>query len=554
MPGVTVSILDASGRVIPAKQIAQSRAMALNSSNRVAYDAADRTDQRLGAWNPTLWSPDNELNPFRDTIVARSRDLVHNDGWAAGVITRVTDNAIGTNFRPITKPDYRFLARETGISGFDHEWAKDFGRAVDAHWRSWADDPGHYCDASRNLTFGQMMRVGFRHELIDGDALALMPVIKERVGYGRGRYGTAVQIIDPDRLSNPQQVYDQQTMRGGVEVDQYGATVAYHIRKAHQGDWWAAADSLTWVRVPRETLYGRSMVVHHFVADRAGQHRGGAGIFTPVMQRLKMLIKYDGSELDAAIINAIFAAYVESPMDPTLVKQAMGGDESEIDAGGSLSGYQEDRMQFARMNGIALNGAAIPHLFPGEEIKTVAATRPTSNFAAFENAVLRNVASGVGLSAQQVSNDWSDVNYSSARGAMLEAWKTLERRRDHFAEGFASPIRTCWLEECFAVDDLPLPAGAPEFMEFRQAYARCRWMGPGRGWIDPVAEVKGAVMSLDAGLTTLEDQLASQGMEIEETLDQQAHEVEMFKARGLALPLWAARAPVPEASKEPEAA
>jgi hypothetical protein len=34
-----------------------------------------------------------------------------------------------------------------------------------------------------------------------------------------------------------------------------------------------------------------------------------------------------------------------------------------------------------------------------------------------------------------------------------------------------------------AVDDLPLPRGAPDFLECRNAYSRCRWQGPGRGWV-----------------------------------------------------------------------
>jgi Phage portal protein, lambda family len=37
--------------------------------------------------------------------------------------------------------------------------------------------------------------------------------------------------------------------------------------------------------------------------------------------------------------------------------------------------------------------------------------RPSGNFADFEEAVLRNVASAAGLSFRQVSNDWPDVNY-----------------------------------------------------------------------------------------------------------------------------------------------
>lgn len=526
-------LVDQTGLPIP-----RSKPVALNGNSNVPYDAADWSSQHMAAWNPPLWSPDGELNPYRDRIVSRVRDLVRNDGWASGVVTRVLDNAIGGQFRPIAKPDYRALKEHSGCA-FDAVWAAEWARAVDAHWRSWADDPGFWCDAGRHLTFTQMMWVGMRHELVDGDAVALPLWRPERLGRGRARYATTIQLIDPDRLSNPQLVFDQQTMRGGVEVDADGSAVAYHIRKAHQGDWWSAADSVTWERIPRETRYGRPLVVHHFQADRAGQHRGGAGILTPVLQRLKMLIKYDGVELDAAIINAIFSAYVESPMDPQLVQEALGGNE-EVNTYQSLRSAHHDQKR------IMLGDARIPQLFPGEAIKTVAPARPNGNFREFQGAVLRNVASGAGVSAQQVSNDWSDVNYSSARAALLEAWKTLDRRRTNLAIGFASPLRAAWLEEAMDLEELPMPRGAvPEFIDCRAAYARCRWLGPGRGWIDPVAEKQGSVLGMDAGLSTLEDEVAEYaGGDWEERVDQRAIEVQRFRDRGLPVPTWAGLNPM----------
>lgn len=497
-----------------------------------AYDAADLDGQHMAAWTPFLWSPDAELNPFRDRIVARARDMARNDGWASGSVTRILDNAIGANLRPIAKPDYRFLANFTGIKAFDHAWAKEFSRAVDAHWRSWANDGGRYCDAGRNLLFTQMMRVAFRHKLIDGDALAVIMWAPERVGYGRARYATTVQLVDPDRLSNPQLRFDQQSMRGGVEIDSYGAAIAYHIRRAHAGDWFSAAESMTWERVPREYPHGRPIVVHDFEGDRATQHRGGAGIFAPVLQRLKMLVKYDGVELDAAIINAIFAAYVESPFDHDLVAEA-------IDDGDKINGYQTSRKEFHDAKPIMVGNSRIPLMFPGEKINTVNATRPSTNFSAFEGAMLRNVATGLGLSAQQVSNDWSNVNYSSARAALLEAWKTMSRRRHDFAVNFASPIRSAWLEEAMVVDSLPLPKGAPEYIECRNAYGRCRWMGPGRGWIDPVKEKQGSVLGMDAALTTLEDECAEQGLDYEEVLEQRRYELQLFDEYDIPRPTWA---------------
>ena len=493
-----------------------------------------------------LWSADNVLNPYRDRIVARTRDAVRNDGWASGAVTRVLDNAIGANFRPLSKPDYRALALYTGIETFDAVWADEYGRALEACWRTWANDAGRWCDAQRAMTVSQMFFLAFRHYLVDGDGLGILYWLPERVVPGAAWYATTLQVVDPDRLSNPQLVFDNQTLRGGVEVDGFGAAMSYWIRAAHQGDWWAAADSMHWEKIPRETPWGRPVVVHHFDHDQAAKHRGGAGILTPVLQRLKMLIKYDSSELDAAIINAIFGAYVESPFDPEMVQEALTSSDDK------LGWYQEHRSEFHKDRNLMLGGARLAQLFPGEAIKSVTAARPTSNFGEFEGAVLRNVSAGTGLSAQQISNNWSDVNYSSARGALLEAWKTIGRRRHDFAAGWGQPIFAAFVEECMERGDLPLPEGAPDFSPFRTAYSNARWMGPGRGWIDPVAEAKGAVLRMDAGLSTLEEECAEQGLDWEATLDQRAREIEAFKKRGIPVPTWAGMNAGPPASQVAE--
>ena len=542
-----VRILGPDGNPMPP---ARRGPMALNSNSFVPYDAADRFSPHMRAWNPTLWSPDTGLNPFRDTIVARVRDAVANDGWASGAVTRILDNAIGGNLRPISKPDWRWLQAETGNTAFDHVWAVEYGQFIDARWRTWAEDPGCWCDATRNQTFAQMAHTAFRHGLVDGDALAILPWLPKRVAKGRARYATTVRLIDPDRLSNPYQKFDTMSTRGGVEIDEEGAAIGYWIRKAHQGDWFAAADSLSWELVPRETPWGRARVVHYYEHTRAGQHRGGAGIFTPVLQRIKMLIKYDGVELDAAIINAIFAAYIESPMDPQLVKDAMGADD-DVD-GFKLNPYQQDRMSWARENNIVLGGAKMPHLYPGETIKSVSANRPSTNFAPFESAMLRNIASGLGLSAQQVSNDWSDVNYSSARSAALEAGKTMDRRQRDFFIGFATPAREAWLEEVHDIDLPPLPSGVvPDYIEARAPYARCVWVGPPKGWVNPIDERAGAILGMDAGMSTLESETLAQGQDWLEVLHQRKYEIETFDKMGIPRPEWAGLVAASQAAKKP---
>ena len=539
-----VQILGPNGRPFAPRR---SRASMLVGGGGTPYDAAGFRSDHMANWNPYLGSADGDLNMSRDRIVSRIRDLVRNDGWASGAVTRILDNAIGANFRPIFKPDWQSLSAHTGNKAFDHIWADEYSQALEAAWRTWSNDPGRYCDTQRNLTLAQIMRLAFRHKVVDGDALAMLHWLPGRVAPGRARYATAVQVIDPDRLSNPQSRLDVDNMRGGVEIDAYGSAVGYHIRRAHQGDYYSAAKAVTWERIDRETSWGRPIIVHDYDQERAAQHRGGAGIFTPVIERLKMLIKYDGAELDASIINAIFGAYIESPYDPAMVESALG-------EGDGVGLYQEERSAFHGEQKIKLGGARMPILFPGEKINAVAAERPNANFKDFENAILRNVAAGAGLSAQQVSNDWSDVNYSSARGAMLEAWKTLSRRRNDFATGFGQPIVCAFAEESMEVDQLPLPKGAPEFYEFRGAYSRAKWMGPGRGIIDPVKERQGAILGMDAALSTLEDEAAEMGgVEWRDNIAQRSIEIAKFKEYGIPLPEWAAGMDATQVTQEPRA-
>ena len=76
---------------------------------------------------------------------------------------------------------------------------------------------------------------------------------------------------------------------------------------------------------------------------------------------------------------------------------------------------------------------------------------------------------------------------------------------------------------------------APDFYERRPAWTRCKWIGPGRGWVDPVKEVKAAQLRMQIGLSTLEDECASQGLDWEEVLEQLAREKSKILELGLSI-------------------
>lgn len=502
-------------------------------SSLFPYEAASVQTTEMGNWFPYIRSPDSEINFSRDRMVSRSRDLARNDGWASGGITRILDNTVGAHLRLSANPDWTYLRRFN--KRFDADWADEFRKAVEALWRVYSEDLGHYNDVTRQLTMSQQLRLGLRHKLIDGEDLFVAHWMPERIGRGAAQYATTFLLVDPDRLSNPFQMVDTKYLRGGVEVDGDGVPIAYHIRKAHQNDWYNAVESMEWERVEREDEDGWRRVIHDFERDRAGQNRG-IGIFTPVLAHAKMLARYYGLELQAAAVATTFGTYVTSPYDPKMVESAMDSDGEE------LGYYQGLRSDWSKERPAMLGGVRVPTLAPGEEIHQVAAAHPHTGFEDFAHEMLRSIAATMGISAEQITQDWSKTNYSSARAALLESWKTLSRRSTEFKVGTATPIYASWLQEVIERGDLDdvLPASGtiPEFVEASTAYARCDWLGVARGWVDPVKEKQGAILGLDGGLSTLKKECAEQGLDYEEVIAQRRIEVKMFRDAGLPPPKW----------------
>jgi lambda family phage portal protein len=489
----------------------------------VAHDAADRLSQELANWVPFLSSADAEILPERETIAARVHDIARNDGWASGALTKHLDSVIGAGLTLSARPDWRAL-------GQSPEWAAEWSREVEALWRGYADDPDFWCDAARQSTMAGVFGRLYRHRLLDGEALALLLWEPAR----GGRWASTVQVVDPDRLSNPNERPDEAFLRGGVELDRLGAARAYHIRAAHPGDFFGlvAAKQFRWERVLRETPFGRPMVVHDFEAERAGQTRARPPL-APILKKLKMLSRYDGAELGAAVINAIFAAFIESPFDHEFVAGAL--DSSQ------LTSYQDQRRVFHdESRNLHLGaGARIPVLFPGERFNFPSPARPNTSYPDFTKALLRNVATAMGLSYEQLSMDWSQTNYSSARAALLEVWKFMQARGGTFKNQTCCQIYGAWLEEAIDRGDVETPPGAPDFLDAKAAYIRCRWIGPGRGWVDPVKEAQAAVLRMEAGLSTLQQEAAEQGLDWEEVLEQRKREIEMMDDLGLPRLDWA---------------
>lgn len=488
-----VQILGANGRPLRASD--------------TAYYGASSQARDLKHWNPSIQSPDSELLAERGTLVARSRDLTRNNGVASGAVQTIVDNVIGGGLRLSARPDYRALGRTK-------EWADEWENTVEALWRGWADTTE--CDASRQMNFASLTALTFRTGMVSGEALALPMWRPRRPG---AQYATCLQLVDPDRLSNPGHVLNAANMRDGIEIDEYGEPVAYHIQKTHPYDFlFALGASTEWERIPARMPWGRLRVIHVHDKERTGQSRGKP-LATAVMAQFKMLDHYQRTELQAAVVNAMIAAFIESTASAEQLAELFGG---------SFDEYMTERGAWTAQ----LQGGAIIPTFPGDKLSAFTPSRPAAGYESFVMSVMRNIAAGLNIPYELLAKDFSQTNYSSARAALLEAWRFFTGRRLWMGAYWAQPVYELWLEE---VVNLGL-VDAPDFYAHRAAYSRARWIGPGRGWVDPVREVEAASRRIETGISTLEDECAEQGKDWEEVLEQRVRELTKIKELGLAPP------------------
>ncbi|MEG2468994.1 MAG: phage portal protein [Comamonas sp.] len=494
-----------------------------------AYQGASHSDLALRDWQPLAGSPDADLLPELDTLTSRSRDLARNDGLMAGGIQTHRDNIVGAVLRLSALPDYRLL-------GWTPEQAREWGNRVEAHFRSWADTTD--CDAARTLDLLGLTVLALGGELVNGDAVA----IPKWLPRPDSPWATRLSLLESDRLQTPPHMEGMARIRRGVEFDRDGAPQAYHFQAAHPGDALylrgdEALDLNRWERVPAFTPWGRRRVIHLHAKERTGQTRGRP-IVSAVMREFHMAGKYAQNELQASLANSLVAAFLESDLDQESASALFGAEPREA--------WSQSVKQAQSIG--KLQGAAVIPLPAGARMNSFTPGRPNVAFDAFMLAVERRIAAGMNLPYELFAKDFSRVNYSSARAALLEAWRYFHGRRRWLTAYWLKPIYELWLEEAVNAGVID----APDFYANRYAYTRCRFVFGGKGWVDPVKEITAAKLRLEIGVSTLEQECAEQGLDWEEVLHQQRIEAQRRNELGLQAPAQASWVVSPNAPDAPD--
>lgn len=434
---------------------------------------------------PASVSAKTEAAIARTEAVKGARHIERTSEHVRGGLDRKANMVVGAQLTVRPRINFPLL-------GFTKAQAKKLNDQFVMYWNDWAYDLRMLQDGEGHYDFGGLMWMAYRNLVgPDAETAGVIHYDPKRAAKYHHRWATFVTVVDPDRVSDPDDAsrYTNARLYKGRELDEHGRMIALHIRKRHPTDTHELEDGVdTHVRVPRENVYGRPMAWHWFVKHRGGAQRGMTALVTS-LRHATMLDKFDDAQLGAAVMNALFAVYAKSNAGPQAFGQTLA--PAATDASG-LSATENARLGFYEKTKMKVGANRIAVLPHQDSIEFAAVDRAKGDPTPFVDQFLRKFSMALGLSFEQFSNDYSKANYSSARAALLEVWRGVMVERRLFTRHVATQIYSAVIEEAIAKGWIELPENAPDFTLFRSAYCACDWIGPGMGWVDPLKEAQAA--------------------------------------------------------------
>ena len=428
------------------------------------YEGAART-KRTSGWYTRGSDANAEIKGDLATLRQRSRDLRRNNPIAKRAIEVTTNGVVGKGI-------------QTRIMGSNKD-------DLQSKWKAWAHSTKCDYDGRHNL-------MGLQRLIMDAVQESGEVLIRRRFVNDKD-FPIQYQVLESDFLNSI--LMDGTAANGnliiqGIEFDENGKRVGYHLYKTHPGSLSASLKIET-------SFIPASEVLHLFRQERPGQVRG-VPWSSANMIRLRDLDDFQDAQLMRQKIAALFTAFVQDISA-----------EVECD---DTSDFGED-----------MQPGIIEELPPGKTV-TFANPPTVENYKEFTSVELHTLASGYGLSYEALTGDLSEVNFSSARMGWLEMHRNIETWRESLLiQGFLNIV----FQDFKRMMDITGQPVSPD--------TDAKHIPPKREMIDPTKEIPATIKKIRAGLSSLSDEISSLGQDPDELFDQWEQDQEKTDSKGLKL-------------------
>lgn len=428
------------------------------------YDAAT-TGRRTSGWPRSISDANSAAQAALAPLRELSRDLRRNNGWARRAIEVIVNNTIGW-----------------GISAKPVAQSEEVAKRAAEIWKQWAGTTA--CDYDGRLNFAGLEALAMATVAESGEALVILRRAKSSDNLP---VPLRIRVLEPDYIDTTRDGQVGATAESviiqGIETDGKGRRVAYWLFKQHPGATQLVAgqhNPFVSERVLAE------QVLHVFRSDRAGQMRGVPWLASAIA-KLNDFDDYDDARLIQQRIASCFGVIVtdmDGTNDPLAEQDA---DDENLET---------------------LEPGMVKTISPGKSIKVL--TPPsTTGHSDYTTTSLQRIAASVGITYEEMAQDYSRVNFSSARMARLSHWQNVFKWRAHtIIPQFCDPVWD-WV--------MQMAAGLERWPEVPTAL----WTAPPMPMLEPDKEGLAITRLVRAGAWSYPDAIRKMGN------DPEAHMLEI---------------------------
>jgi len=409
------------------------------------YDAASM-GRRTSGWRGSGTDANAANTPALSKLRDLSRDLRRNNGWARQAVRVIKNNTVG----------WGLSAKATG----------PFAAEADRIWKQWSRSIK--ADHDQRMNFSGLQGLAIETIVESGEVLALREPATVADGLA---VPMRIRLIEPDYLDATKDgavTNSSNVIRNGIELDNRGRRVAYWIYETHPG---ASGYYST-----KSNRIDAANVAHCYLVERPGQLRGAPWLCAAIA-RLQDFDDYEDALLMQQKIAACFAAFVTDTTGESLALGKVDASTPQIEG---------------------LEPGMINYLKPGQSI-TFGSPPNVANQEVFSNQNLRRIAASVAVPYEEMTGDYSKVNFSSARMARISHYQHVhDWRWNMIVPAFCDVVFGWVMAEAAAIAGWPSIPGV-------------EWTAPPMPLLEPDKEGVAYQRMIRAGVMTLQQAIRERG-------------------------------------------
>ena len=445
-----------------------------------AFNAASYTRDEMRGWLRGLYAPNDELsNANRTTIIARIQDAIRNDPIASAAIQRFVTEIINSGIKPDHSPDINFM-REID-SSLSEDQIKNISSSIEKRFKLWCKSP---VDVEQENNYYAVQRLIYRSQKTSGDVFVNTPIVNGRL---------YLQIIESERVSNPNGVMNTSNTVDGVQINNLGVATHFHVQVEHPGQIEGTTGArFEWKRIRVRDSRGRKRFFQVMERKRPDQRRG-LPVLAVVLESIKQLDRFTRAELFAAVITSNPTLFVESPY------------------GSSIPNNHENT---PAKNKILQTHGAVYDLAPGEKITSPASGRPNPLYEPFHGAKIKHVAMALNMPIEIFMMHFT-ASFTAGRGAFLLWKKVVGEERSMFNMNVNDCVASVWLDNEVDQGRIDIPNYSETHLAWKSYFS---WNGVAMGSIKELEQLKAARERIELKLSNHEKEAKLLGNDWDEVV------------------------------------